>query len=199
MRRVLGCALLLGLMAAGCSDGDGGSSGGPRATVPKASTTTAPADPYAIPDTIDIAYVQRVLDKLYEIEGDAVRIIVAERALVPAAVEKLQAIFLADELNAQLDGWTDIIREGELTTFASDPRAVSVVVRQLPEVTASCISIRTTEDPSAGASTPQEPYANLVSLGRKSDAQDRGRANPTPWMIARELVPETPDQSLPCE
>src|SRR5581483_2350776 len=62
----------------------------PQPTVPPtAPTTTTPADPYAIPATIDAAYLNRVFLALEHIDGDATRLIVANKKLVPEAARHL--------------------------------------------------------------------------------------------------------------
>jgi hypothetical protein len=71
-------ALLLGLGAlAACGD-DGESGAGTttttRPTTTSTTTTTEPEDPWAVPDQIDEAYVQRVLTELYRLDGEARRI-----------------------------------------------------------------------------------------------------------------------------
>jgi hypothetical protein len=65
-RRNLAATLVL-VLAAACSQS--GDERGPTATVPSAPITTQPADPYAVPDVIDAAYVNRVLAGLDAVMG----------------------------------------------------------------------------------------------------------------------------------
>src|SRR5581483_6015068 len=82
----------------------------PQPTVPAtAPTTSTPADPYAIPATIDTAYVDRVLKALDHVDGDAARIIVASRQVARDASDRLAAIYSGDELVAQTNAWLDLL------------------------------------------------------------------------------------------
>jgi len=84
----LGVALLLGACSGSGAGSDGAASALPSATssrpaatapaaAPGPTTTTAPADPYAVPEVIDAAYVNRVLAALYAIDGDTTREVLA--------------------------------------------------------------------------------------------------------------------------
>lgn len=185
VRRVLGCAVVLLLAFTACNGGDDDTAS-PTTTAPS-TTTTGPADPYAIPDTIDVAYVQRVIDKLYEIEAEAVRLIVAERELVPAAAERLAAVFLQDELNAQLRNWGDLIPSG-LDDFRSDPGVVRTTINEVPNASTTCIFVDLTENFDDVAASPAPPGQTYLVLRPKAPAQDPASRNPTPWMIGMDVV-----------
>ena len=67
VRRVLRRVVALALLLTACSSGH---------RVPTAQVRPAPpttADPYAVPAVIDIAYVNRVLAALDQVDGDATR------------------------------------------------------------------------------------------------------------------------------
>ncbi len=91
-------ALLLLLCAACSSGGTHSTARTADATVPASTTTT---DPYAVPATIDIAYLNRVFAALEKINGDATRLIVAHHAITPDAAKLLSAIYTEDEFRAQ--------------------------------------------------------------------------------------------------
>ncbi len=92
-----------------CSaDGTDSSSG---ATVPRATSTT---DPYAVPATIDIPYLNRVFAALERINGDATRLIVAAKRITPEAAALLHAILTDEEFKDRSEIWNDEIEAGPL-------------------------------------------------------------------------------------
>ncbi|HVM07331.1 MAG TPA: hypothetical protein VM345_02620 [Acidimicrobiales bacterium] len=198
MRRGMGIALALTLLlTTACSDRD--QSAAPRATVPPATSTTtmaAPADPYAIPETIDIAYVQRVIDKLYEIDGDATRIIAARQELVPEAARILQAIYLPDELNRQLKLWGDAVAQG-LEPLKDPPGNIAATITQLIVTDKSCISFRAERDFRDVLDAPPAPRTNTIVLKPKAQQQDPAHINPTPFMIDEQFVNDPTAQPCP--
>src|SRR5688500_3647961 len=96
-------AVLVGVLAAvGCSDTGDDAPRGPSATVRNAPTTAAatgatvvPVD--QVPAVIDVAYVQRVIDALDHVMGDAVRALVAAKAPDREFYERLRAVYLDPE------------------------------------------------------------------------------------------------------
>ena len=71
-RAVAGALITVGLLAAACSDDDeGGSTTTERDTTTTESTTTT--QDWTVPEEIDEDYVERVLNELYRIEGEALR------------------------------------------------------------------------------------------------------------------------------
>lgn len=187
VRRVLGCAVVLLLAFTACNGGDDDTAS-PTTTAPS-TTTTGPADPYAIPDTIDVAYVQRVIDKLYEIDGDAARVIVREGELVPLAAERLAAVYSPAELDIQLRLWNDALRAG-LQGFRDPPGNRGVVVQRLMRVSEQCVSFAATDDFGAVVENPPPPSTNFFALEPKTAARDEGGLNPTPWMVAFDRAPD---------
>lgn len=68
----------------------------PSATVPTAPATTTTTNPYAVPDIIDIAYLNRVLAWFDQAEGDILRSTMSSRSLAPEDVARLRALHLSD-------------------------------------------------------------------------------------------------------
>ena len=106
------------LVLTGCS---GGGDDSTEATVPRATTTT---DPYAVPATIDIAYLNRVFVALEKINGDATRLIVAAKRITPEAATLLHAILTDEEFKIQAEIWNDDIDKG-LRASSPIPETVS--------------------------------------------------------------------------
>src|SRR5436190_6941422 len=64
----------------------------PHATVPTAPPTTV--DPYAVPPTIDAAYVNKVMEGLDAAVGDIVRLVIRTRDISPEVIDRLNALYL---------------------------------------------------------------------------------------------------------
>ena len=154
------------------------------ATVPRATTTT---DPYAVPATIDIPYLNRVFVALDHINGEATRLIVAARRITPEAAELLHAVYADDEFKVQAEGWNNSIDAG-LTTFRSVPGDRTTQVGHIRTVRPTCVALDATRDYNAIRSQPVAPSEALIALERHVADQ----LNPTPWRIASDLKSGTP-------
>jgi|SRR5581483_7560148 len=158
----------------------------PQPTVPPtAPTTTTPANPYAIPATIDAAYVDRVLKALDHVDGDATRLIVGHRQLVPDAARRLSAIYGADEFTAQTNIWLDMLDKG-LADAQANPGDVRTTVNRVLTARSNCVFVHVLRDFSKVAKngpTASSDYLVLSPLDRK---RDPNAFNPTPWVISRE-------------
>jgi hypothetical protein len=72
----------------------------PTATVPQGTTTT---NPYALPAVIDEAYVNRVLAGLDQAAGDFGRLVISTKSLLPETIDRLNALYIGEHLQFQLD------------------------------------------------------------------------------------------------
>ena len=188
MRRGLGLVVVLAMLVGAACKGSDETANRPRATVPTTgppTTTTAPADPFAIPATIDEAYVERVLAELDRIDGDATRAIIANGDFVREATDALAAVYHEDELNAQLDLWNDEIRAG-LTGYRRPPGNVHTEVTTLLASTRECVFAEVTRDYAETAEIAAPPRRSFVALRPGSDPKGLNR---TPWKISLTSVP----------
>ncbi|PZR77432.1 MAG: hypothetical protein DLM65_15705, partial [Candidatus Aeolococcus gillhamiae] len=79
-------------------------------TLPEITTTT---NPYAVPATIDAAYVNRVLEALDAALGDVYRLVIRTRDVSPEVIDRLNAIYLnRDDVNLELQAIQRGMREG---------------------------------------------------------------------------------------
>jgi hypothetical protein len=177
VRRVgaVGVAVALVLLAA-CGGGDEPS--GPTATVPQPTTTT---DPYAIPDVIDEAYVNRVLAGLDQAVGDVTRIVVATRTITPEAVDRLKAIYVGDYLQLTVDLYQDDLFNS-LAGYRENPGNQATAVTRMISATPACIFAQVNRDYSAVSLDPDPSLATQwVALVPIAPANNPDSYNPTRW------------------
>ena len=179
---MLGLLALAGLGACGGSDTP--SSAG--ATVPKATSTTTPADPYAVPPTIDAAYLNKVFAALERVDGDATRAVVASKDFVPDAAKRLRAIYAEEEFKEQVDLWLDIVIKKQFDRFNTPPGDRSSVVEKVMTGRPDCVYVAVRRDYAAVAVTPPAADVEYVALRPADDGRDPFELNPTPWMISSE-------------
>ncbi len=172
-------------LAAGCN---GKADDGPAATIPpSAPTTSAPADPYAVPAVIDEAYVNRVLAALDQVEGDATRSIVAAGGLVPDAGAKLRSIYNDPQLEQQLN----LLTKTDLGRLKMPPGNRKTAVRRLVQARPTCILVDVTLDFSDLVNNPPvRPLdeVDFLTLRPTQPQADPLEVNPTPWSVSNEEV-----------
>ena len=178
--------VLVSVLATGCvGDGDD-TSRSPSPTVrTEPATTTAPVVPVdQVPAVIDIAYVQRVIDALDHVMGDAVRELVAARVPNRGFYERLRAVYLDPEFQGVESDLGYFAAKGlvDIRTTPSDP-----VTRIERLITGSdeCIFAAVNRDLSGAFVDPpsdDETHA-FLGFGRKNLELDPTGRNPTAWMI----------------
>ena len=180
-------AFLLGLLAlaglGACGGDDTPSSAG--ATVPKATTPTTAADPYAVPATIDAAYLNKVFVALEHVDGDATRLIIESRTFPPEAAKRLQAIYGDDEFKKQTNLWLDLITSG-LKGFRNPPGVRLTKVDRVISARPECVYAAVLRDYSQLSATPSPAAIEYVVLRAAGPNSDPFTLNPTPWEIAAE-------------
>jgi hypothetical protein len=187
-RLALACvAAALALISGACggSDDEPSTTG---ATVPVESTTTstAPADPYAIPSDpskIDKEYVDRVLAALSKVDGDAFRRYVETKQLSPLDLVPLRAIYNDPEFQGQAEAFakTPIRAPEEYHQPIGDRK---ITVNRLLTARLDCISAEVTYDASAIRLQAPPPLTRYLALRHKQPGADPKNFNPTPWAIA---------------
>ena len=186
------------LLVAGCSASEGSP---PEATVPTApstSSTTAPIDVSVIPPVIDEPYLNAVLAALDEVDGEATRLIYAQKKLTPEAVDLLNAIYSDEETDRQANIWIEaIVGDPEMKGIIANPRGRTTTVERLISASPTCVFIAARRDYSQVAvnSTPGPlEYLVLRRLDRSNDPSGRNR---TAWMITADGYRE--DQAEPSD
>lgn len=175
------------LLAAACGDDEVAT---PEPTVPtsgtpSSTTEAAPADPFAIPPTIDAAYVDRVLVELNKVYGDVVRKIRATNRYERSDLDPLRAIFNDPLLELQVQAFAEIP--------ANDPSLYRqpigdrlLAVQELITVRRDCIFAEVLLDVSAVAKQPPPAQSRYVTLRPTQAAADPANVNPTPWSMSGE-------------
>lgn len=186
MRRWL-VILLLGL--AGCRGGSGDVSTTTtttlapfpvettQATLPTTSSTVSAA--FAVPAVIDVPYVQRVLEAIYHLDGEATRHVYATKVPDTELDERLEAIFGNPVLtNAKKLLKSDA--EGGFRLYADPPGDARVQVLEILQSTATCIVVRANLDygPQFREYRPPGPQS-VVQMSRA----DVLPYNPTGWGV----------------
>jgi hypothetical protein len=157
---------------------------GPTATLGTAAPATTTTDPYAVPPTIDAAYVNRVLSGLDQAVGDVVRLVVRSRNLPPEAVDRLRALYSGDVLQLRIDSLQDEIRAG-LADYQANPGNKKTTAIELISANPTCVFARVARDYSAVTATKDStPSTQWVALRpRGTDAPGDGY-NLTHWLFA---------------
>lgn len=167
----LGTALL-GL--ASCAGSSPPSTG---ATVP----TAILGEPYAVPAVITKAYLQRVLNAMEVVNGEATRLIIAQHKLGPQALRDLGAINTAPELAKQVLVVRQDLRGG-LANALPNPGTVHDKVTAILATTASCVFLSAIRDFSQVDRRPPT-YTSYFALSQRPGDSTSG-LNPTPWVIS---------------
>lgn len=190
--RVAAVVAVLVLVVAGCGDDDASA----PPTTRRPTTTT---DPFAVPDPIDAAYVERVMAELNGIYGDAARLAKKEQALGEEFKALLRAVYATDEaLDVALDTWEAEEADG-FANLADKPGDPRTRVQSLLLTRRDCIVASVDRDRSPllkvdPGTPPEQLYVVLVPLDA---SRDPARVNRTGWALA--LDGFLGDQSVPGE
>jgi hypothetical protein len=150
------------------------------------ATETADSDPYAIPeDGIDEAYVERVLNAIFEVNREALALTLdSEPGVVP---------FEAEELSRSIyDGSYGSIQYRELSAiaeseparaqFQNPPGSLETEVIRLHRAEAECIVVERTSHFDTVLVEQGHELTDVLALRRLS-AYEASAANPTRWQI----------------
>lgn len=180
--------MLVGAVLAACT-----SDPAPPPPPPPVATSPAPIEPaptslaattsttlgFEVPATIDVPYVQRVLDENYRLDGEAARYLYAKRLPDPEFNERLEAIFGEPELEAAKSAFGREAAQG-LTNLADPPGDPVVNVVAIVDSGPGCVVVR------GGLSfkamykeiAPPSPEVLIQLLSGNVE-----RFNPTPWGV----------------
>jgi hypothetical protein len=193
IRAVL-AALLLAASAA-CSDSSADKAS-PTATVATEPAPTTTTDPYAVPATIDAAYVNQVLAGLDAAVGDVLRLIIRTNTIPPEAYDRLKAIYAdPDFMQIKIDGYQRDIRES-FKSYRPNPGNKTSTVNRLVTALPTCVFAEVQRDYKAvGVSPASNLDTQWVGLKALDPNRDPNHYNPTRWAYTYDGFP--PDRSQP--
>ena len=196
-RRLLTLAVVAALLlaTAGCRRGDAPADGA-EITIPTVpggaetmrdlpATTATSAPTYVVPDVIDTAYVETVMQALDHVLGDAIRLLVRQAGRVSDEfLNHLVALYTDKEFEFQQGLWLKETQKG-VGNRPADPGDPITRIRQLVRADPDCVVIAVERDFSPTLRQPPietpQPYIALVPA---SPGRDTLGANPTPWIMS---------------
>ncbi len=203
--RTIALFITLMVMSAACSRPQGPTA--PTAELPtppsEASTsevaatttpqTTEVADSYAIPadpKDIDKQYVEKVLEALSAGYVEATREVVASKSVNGRVKAVLAQTHTAAARASVMREFRSVLKANpDGGPFAPDPKPARIVVRELIDVSRTCIYTLVDQDLSGlirgGGIEPFPSYYYLVP----KDGERRQEFNPTPWTIGGNVEP----------
>jgi hypothetical protein len=152
-------------------------------------------DPYAIPDEIDIAYLERVLEPIEEVYAEAVREIAREKAYTDRADELFAAIYAPDMMRNVRAYWSQLT-EGDALNLR-DHREIGpaeYLISEMRVTEGRCILFRATFDDS-------EQFVDGAAAGFIFLLVPRDNAwagNSTPWSFGGELLDDGRELTEEC-
>ena len=166
--------------------------GTPKAAPPGATVGTAPAqttstDPFAAPDAIDTAYVNRVLAGLDSAVGDVVRMVVAAKIVPREGFDRLKAIYGTDALlNLVLDALSQDAARG-FPGVRSPPGNQVTIVTELISASRACIYSKVKRDYSkVSVGTALTEDNQWIAVRPLDKARDPYGYNSVGWSYAYE-------------
>jgi hypothetical protein len=184
---VLVTTLVLVLLVAACGDDDDASPDPPPSTTTAPEDTTTSVDPFTVPDEITVEYVEAVLTELEKINGDALRLAIAE-GFSADVTDLLETAFegqpLADRANV-------LANVNPADFEAGPPGDISVSVLSLVTATVDCVAADVLEDYTTVAPSGSPSVSVRVTLVR-------GDANNTGWLVRNRAVEGDEAGVVPC-
>ena len=193
-------ALVVLIVLVSCR-GDGKDPVVPSATVPTAPPQTTTTNPYAVPETIDAAYVNRVLAGLDAANGDVTRMVVATKTIPREAADRLKTLYATDELlNFVYDSISRDLANG-LRDYRSNPGNHQTTVKTVITAKPRCLYVEARRDFSQVSARGAPPLEQMwIVLVPTPLARDPFKMNPVGWAFVYEGFQQggTPPQGAPC-
>ncbi len=149
------------------------------------------------PADIDEDYVQAVVDALFAVDAKATEIFVNSGELDEEGIKYLEAIYVPEELDRQVDIWSQ-----SLAARADNllPGKLGNEVQRVIDVEDSCVYVEILRDYSETTKRVVQPRKIFLGLTPKSGNDDSKGLNPTAWMLFMNgLNPDGSEPENPCE
>jgi hypothetical protein len=164
-----------------------GGSGNAHTTDPSlpkvSSTTTSTTISYAVPATIDLAYVNKVMKALDHVYGDAIRHLAQVKSMDVEFVKLLDSIYTPEESTAQQEGWSLDQQKHQFTDLAATPGDPTTVATRVIPSPAACLAVAVDRSFGPAFKDPAAPRANRYVVLVRSQSQV-SHVNPTPWRMS---------------
>jgi hypothetical protein len=186
------------LLVAAC-----GGSGSAHTTDPTlkrpSSTTTSTTLSYAVPATIDAAYVDRVMKALDHVYGDAIRHLAQVKSMDPYFVDRLNAIYTPEESTFEQSTWSLEQQKSGFDRLKDDPSDPVTTTTRAIVMTPQCIFVAVDRDFGAIYKDPKPKLPNrYIGLVRPS-SPPTSTVNPTPWVMKLDGFKQSGEQpENPC-
>lgn len=171
----------------------------PPSPSPDPSPSPSPED-FTIPEVIDEAYVQRVLQTLYSLESEAVRQMVTAGQVTEEAEGVLRAINRPSRIEQQLAGYRELAEQG-FPGVLDDPGDQRITISAVLSADSECIFAAGERDFSEVAESPEFDATDVAffQLLPRDATSDVHAVNPTPWMLAGgEIRSDGATPEIPC-
>ena len=193
--------ILMGLAMASSLVGCNGDSRAdkPDSPPPQPSTTTTTIDVSKVPPTIDVPYVQAVMNALDQRTGDAVRVFVAQRGPNKEWYETFRAVF-EEDLIRKLESKFGNFAARALEPLQASPGNPETTVKSVLDASSTCIIAEVDRSFGPLLKDPAVPKAipGFVQLNTKRQERDPVNRNPTGWCLVADIdangasIPDNP-------
>jgi hypothetical protein len=182
-RRVTGTMLAVTLVVAGLAGCNGNSGGDPEPTLPTVpSTTTTTIDVSKVPATIDVPYVQAVMNALDQRTGDAVRVFVAQRGPNKEWYETFRAVF-DDPAFSELESDFGRYAADKLRPLRQSPENPTTTVKNILDASSNCVLAEVERSYGPIFTTPPGNPRGFIQLRSKKPERDPANRNSTAWAL----------------
>jgi hypothetical protein len=189
--------------AVGSCGGGGHHRAGAGATVPPRPTATS-VDVATVPATIDTAYVQKVMDALDQVLGDAIRDFAQNKGPTKRFNEVLTALYEGPEYDTVISLYGRLATQfavGNTPPVRGSPGNPATRIESIVDSSPKCIvtDVNRSFETVFSAPAPAGSTSGVVQLTRLKPDRDPFHRNPTPWAITAEGVrSQTSVPARPC-
>ncbi|MDQ3573879.1 MAG: hypothetical protein M3404_03020 [Actinomycetota bacterium] len=153
---------------------------------PEPSTTTTTIDVSKVPPTIDVHYVQAVMNTLDQLTGDAVRTFVAQGGPNKEWYETFRAVFDEPFFSSIESDFGRYAANG-LRPLRPSPGNPSTALRRIVDSSPNCIVAEVNRTYSSIYTTPPGSPEGFIQLRLKKLERDPASKNATAWAIVSDV------------
>lgn len=154
----------------------------PISTVPPATTTTT-TPLSVVPAVIDVPYVQRVMDVLDHLTGEAAREFVAQKGPTPKFEQLIEAVYSKSALEDVKTSFGRAAARSDLYPYRAVPGDPVASVSRVIATNPSCVVFGVDLDLGPLFVNPPPPGSLNSIIQLVGRPQAPGGPNPTPWVI----------------